>query len=87
MLNYRPQNPSTTIKYFLPVESQVKILINDILGQNADKFNEGITPAGFHQFIWNSHVLPSGVYFYTIITNSRSEGKGFRKTLRTLLIK
>ena len=86
--NYpNPFNPSPTIKYFLPVASKVKILINNVLGQKVDEFNEGIQKAGFHRILWNSEELPSGVYFYTIITSIPMEGKGFRKTLKMLLLK
>ena len=86
--NYpNPFNPSTTIKYYLPEKSEVKIQINDILGQNAGEFNEGIQSEGLHHILWNSNGLSSGVYFYTIITNSESGNKGFRKTLKMLLLK
>ena len=86
--NYpNPFNPSTTIKYFLPVESEVKILVNNILGQNVGDFNEGVESAGFHQILWNSNDLPSGVYFYTIITSNYLREKVFRKTLKMLLIR
>lgn len=86
--NYpNPFNPSTTIKYYLPVESEVKILINNILGEKVEEFNKGVQPAGFHEIIWNSNDFPSGVYFYTILTNDQSEEHGFRKTLKMLFIK
>ena len=86
--NYpNPFNPSTTIKYFLPGESEVKILINNILGQKVDEFNEGIEKTGFHKILWKSNDLPSGVYFCTIITIDHLGEKVFRKTLKMLLIR
>ncbi len=85
--NYpNPFNPSTTIKYFLPVESEVIILITNIIGQKTGEYNLGIKSAGSHTILWNSYDIPSGVYFYTIIANTKS-GERFRKTLKMLLIK
>ena len=86
--NYpNPFNPSTAIEYYLPVESEVKILINNILGEKVEEFYKPVQSAGIHKIIWNADDFPSGVYFYTIITKGTIEEKGFRKTLKMLLVK
>src|SRR5690606_7669505 len=65
--NYpNPFNPVTIIKYYLPVESKVKLKIFDVLGNEiAMIINENIS-AGNHEVKFNSSNLnlSSGIYFY-----------------------
>jgi enediyne biosynthesis protein E4 len=69
--NYpNPFNPSTTIKYSIPVENDVRIIVNDILGkQVAVPVNEFKSP-GEYSFVFNSGGIPSGIYFYTLISGN-----------------
>ena len=65
--NYpNPFNPSTTIKYSLAKESQVKLILYDILGRKVKDLFTGRQNAGLHEIILNASNLSSGVYFYTI---------------------
>ena len=72
--NYpNPFNPSTTIKFDLPVRTQVEINIYDIRGSFVGTLYSGKMDAGHHYIIWKGldkyggHVA-SGVYFYQIRT-------------------
>jgi hypothetical protein len=85
--NYpNPFNPSTVIKYSLPKESNVKLLLYNSLGQLVKVLlNSSLSP-GKHEFNLNASGLSSGVYFYTLNVNS-SEGIQFHSTKKMLLLK
>jgi hypothetical protein len=84
--NYpNPFNPSTTIKFDIPYvkskNSNVKIVVYDILGkQLADLVNKELSP-GSYKVDWNASNYPSGVYFCELITD------GFFQTRKMVLIK
>jgi hypothetical protein len=74
--NYpNPFNAATTIKYELPYQSRVTIVIYDILGRKVGTLVDGLQPAGYHQVIWNAKDLSSGVYFYKLQTGIYNEAK------------
>ena len=74
--NYpNPFNASTTIKYELPQQSHVTIKIYNILGQRVAILQDGIQPAGYHQLIWNTEDISSGVYFYRMQAGDYTESK------------
>ena len=65
--NYpNPFNPSTNIKYQLPENSHVKLLVYDILGNLVTTLIDQPMEAGYHSVVWNAGNLASGVYFYTL---------------------
>ena len=67
--NYpNPFNPSTTIKYELPQNSSVSILIFDILGRKVTIVANENQPSGEHKLIidLSSYNLSSGIYFYQL---------------------
>jgi len=67
--NYpNPFNPTTTIRFALPLEGAVRLSVYDILGRKvADLVNENL-PADFHEITWDARNLASGVYIYRLIT-------------------
>jgi hypothetical protein len=80
--NYpNPFNPSTVIKYDLPVTSFVRLSVYDILGREKDVIVNQQEHAGTHEIVWDASNYPSGVYFY------RLNGEGFSGTGRMILVK
>ncbi len=80
--NYpNPFNASTLISYELPIASQVKLDIYDILGRHIATLEDGTQPAGSHQVVWNADELASGVYFYKL------QAKEYNATRKLMLIK
>jgi hypothetical protein len=74
--NYpNPFNPSTTIKYDLPKQSRVKLVVYDILGREIATLVDEIQKAGSYQAVWNASRFASGVYFYRLQTGSFTETK------------
>ncbi|WP_234573342.1 FG-GAP-like repeat-containing protein [Rhodohalobacter sp. 614A] len=70
--NYpNPFNPSTVISYQLPVGSQVRLEVYDMLGRNvATLVNEQVA-AGRHTVDFDASHLSSGVYLYRLQTGSQ----------------
>jgi predicted esterase len=80
--NYpNPFNPTTNIKYDLPKNSFVKLVVYDALGREVEILvNEKQSP-GNYEATFNASQNPSGVYFYRLTTD------GFSETKRMILIK
>ncbi|MBU1707600.1 T9SS type A sorting domain-containing protein, partial [bacterium] len=63
--NYpNPFNQQTTISYFLPRSTHLRIDIWDILGRNIATLVEEELAVGFHQVTWNTDLVSSGTYIY-----------------------
>ncbi len=69
--NYpNPFNPTTTIEYYVPVTSRIKIRVYDMLGKEVRLLaNKTVTP-GSHTVQWDAANLPSGVYLINMETGS-----------------
>ncbi|MDD8017339.1 MAG: M1 family aminopeptidase [Bacteroidota bacterium] len=69
--NYpNPFNPSTTIAFSIPTTSLTTLTVYDILGKEiATLVNEKL-PAGYYEKQFNASTLPSGVYFYRLVTDA-----------------
>lgn len=79
--NYpNPFNPETKIAFSIPETAKVNISIYNILGQKVRILTDRIYPAGNYTMDWNGKndsgsKLPSGVYFYKLITDERALSK------------
>jgi len=62
-----PFNPVTNIRYGLPENVYVKILIFDIYGNLVQNLVNNYQTAGYHSLKWNAAHLSSGLYFVKII--------------------
>lgn len=70
-----PFNPSTTIKFALPVAELVNLKIYNLLGQEVNELVNKNLNAGFHSIKWNgldknNNPVSSGVYLYKIEAGS-----------------
>jgi hypothetical protein len=74
--NYpNPFNPVTKIKFNLPKEGYVTLGIYDSKGSLVDMIVKGHFNPGEYETELNAVDLPSGVYFYKLITNEFSDTK------------
>ncbi|HPG40240.1 MAG TPA: sugar-binding protein [bacterium] len=65
--NYpNPFNPTTTINFSLPVDSNVKLVVYDILGRELINLVDKRVQAGVHSVTFNAAQFPSGLYFYKL---------------------
>jgi len=63
--NYpNPFNPSTTISYTIPNESQVKLVVFDVMGRQVADLVNAKQSAGSYNINFDASSLASGVYFY-----------------------
>jgi hypothetical protein len=69
--NYpNPFNPATVIGYQLPVVSDVKLIVYDLLGREVAVLVNERQAAGNHNVQFNASRLASGVYLYSLSTGS-----------------
>ena len=65
--NYpNPFNPATTITYTIPNESQVSLVVYDIMGKEVTSLVNGKQSAGKHTVQFDASSLASGTYFYKL---------------------
>jgi hypothetical protein len=88
MGNYpNPFNPSTKIRYAIPEQSDVKILIYNALGETVALLSDQIKEAGYYDKNWDAGNLASGVYFLKINAASTKSNNKFSSIQKMLLIK
>ena len=66
-------NPSTTIRFSLPVPEKVTLKIFDCTGRELATLVNASLPAGQHHVTFDAAHLPSGIYFYQIQAASFSQ--------------
>ncbi len=85
--NYpNPFNPETVIKYQLPKDSNLRIVVYSLLGQEIAVLHDGFKTAGTHFIKWNGrdssmNEVAAGVYIYKL------EAGSFRQAHTMLLLK
>ncbi|MCG2714925.1 MAG: cohesin domain-containing protein [Candidatus Marinimicrobia bacterium] len=85
--NYpNPFNPITTIKYELPKESLVKIIVFDLMGKEVRTLVSQKQNAGYQTVIWDAldnygRRVSSGYYIYMM------QAESFHKTQKMILLK
>jgi hypothetical protein len=65
-----PFNPGTTIRFALPFDSNVKMVIYNALGEVVRELVNDPLSAGYYEFYFDSGNLSSGIYFYSIDANT-----------------
>jgi hypothetical protein len=78
--NYpNPFNPETRIKYSVPKNSNLTIKLYDLQGRELGSLAEGYHTAGVYEINFNTNefgiTLPSGVYFYKLISENFTVSK------------
>lgn len=80
--NYpNPFNPSTTIEFTLPKADHVQLKLYDITGREVKTLLNRNMAKGSHTYTLDGSDISSGIYFYTMKTNS------FTDTKRMVLVK
>jgi hypothetical protein len=64
-----PFNPSTTIRYSLPEEGFVKLIVYNMLGEEIVTLVNSTQKAGMYEVTFNAENLSSGVYLYRLETS------------------
>ncbi len=85
--NYpNPFNPSTSIKFAIPVDSEVSLKVFNAIGQEVVELANQVYSAGSYELNFNASNLTSGIYFYSL-TAKGSDGSSFVETRKMMLMK
>jgi hypothetical protein len=76
-----PFNPVTVIRYGLPEDAVVSLVVYDVLGRAVARLVAAPQSAGWHEATFDGSLLPSGVYLY------RLEAGSFTQSRTMLLVK
>jgi hypothetical protein len=76
-----PWNPTTTIRYNVPMSSPVTIKLFDAIGREVVTLVNEMKPAGSYQITLNGNGLSSGMYYYQMTAGN------FSVTKKTILLK
>ena len=87
-----PFNPVTTIKYDIPEQSQVQLIIFDLLGRKINTLKNKTEEAGWYSIKWdgtnkNGKPLSSGMYIIHITALSMESDDTFTKSQKVVLLK
>lgn len=86
--NYpNPFNPTTKVKFGIPFESDVKVVIYNILGQQVKTLVNEVMEAGFHTVTFDASNMPSGVYIYRIKAVATDGSETFVSSKKCVLVK
>ncbi len=91
--NYpNPFNPVTSIKFVLPIESNINIKIYNTLGKEIKELLNETRLSGGYEINWDGtdnyrNKVSSGVYFITMQANNSKNNLPFRKTIKSILLK
>lgn len=86
--NYpNPFNPTTTIKYGLPEESSVKIIVYNLLGEAVTILTDEVKKSGYYEDEFKASNLASGTYFFSIYAQSTISKNIFTTVKKMILVK
>lgn len=74
--NYpNPFNPTTNISFSVPSAQHVEVTVYDMIGRKVSTLFNGTAPAGITKVKFNGQELSSGVYIYSVKTNTNTISK------------
>jgi Secretion system C-terminal sorting domain len=83
-----PFNPTTTIKYQLPVDCKVTMKVHNMLGQVVAVLIDEYQSAGYKSVVWNASNMASGVYIYRLdAVNTNDPKKSYTDVKKITFIK
>ncbi len=86
--NYpNPFNPSTIIRYSLPAESNVKLIVYNVVGATVKEITPGVQAGGDYELNLNVNGLASGAYFYSLHGTSVDGKQNFVSTKKMIVMK
>jgi len=79
--------PTVPIQFSLPVDSYVKLTLENSYNTVVKVLYDGQLSAGVHQVEIDSYELSEGVYFYTLVAEGINSSSYFETTKKMILIK
>ena len=65
-----PFNPSTTVRFSIPIEAEVHLNVYNALGQEIAELVNNRLKEGYHEINFDATSLTSGIYFYRLETEN-----------------
>ena len=65
-----PFNPVTTINFGIPKDTEVSLVVFDMLGRESAVLHNRFFKTGNHSIVWNAENQASGVYFLRMTAGS-----------------
>jgi hypothetical protein len=62
-----PFNPTTTLSFAIPIDSEVFLSVYNLQGREVSTLIDANMDAGYHSIVWNADSYSSGVYFVKMI--------------------
>lgn len=81
-----PFNPTTTVKFQLPVDANVRIELFNSIGQKVSELINNDLSGGVHEVTVEGSNLSSGIYYYTMNAVGK-DGNNFTSTKKMILMK
>ncbi|MCB2206606.1 T9SS type A sorting domain-containing protein [bacterium] len=86
--NYpNPFNPSTMIKFAVPEQSHVRLVVTDALGRQVAELVNGNVDQGLHEVQFDGSQLSSGTYIASVTMTGAESGMSFTKNIKMVLSK
>ncbi len=82
-----PFNPSTRIRYGVPEDSRVRIVIHNMLGNIVAELVNADRTKGTYELQWHADYLPSGVYLIRMTAESSESAKRYLSSRKVILMK
>ena len=82
-----PFNPLTNIRFEIPEQSFVQVIIFNVIGQEVAKITEGKFEPGTYSFKWDGSSFTSGIYFIKMDAQANEDGKNFTAVKKMILLK
>jgi hypothetical protein len=82
-----PFNPSTIVRYSLPVQAFVTLTVYNLLGQEVAVLVNETQEPGNHSTLFSDPSLPSGTYFYRVNALPGDGSPGFMQTKKMVIVR
>jgi len=82
-----PFNPSTRIRYGIPEDSRIELVVHNMLGNIVSVLIVGERSKGLYELQWHAENLPSGVYLVRLHAQSVESTKRFLASRKVVLVK
>jgi hypothetical protein len=86
--NYpNPFNPVTLIKYSIPVQSNVRLTIHNLLGETSELIVNELQESGYYEYQWNASGFASGIYFFRLNAVTPDGKNSYSSVKKMILMK
>jgi hypothetical protein len=82
-----PFNPSTSIRFDIPKESDVSLAVYDVLGKEVTRLVDERKPPGSYKIQWDANGVSTGIYFYRISVYDTKSHLRSIETKKVILVK